>query len=247
MNLHLEMFILEENNELTESEQDLSVSIGFEQKFFWDAGHQMGLSLAAAKLGGLTYAPPLNYGFTNEKLNYLGSFSFMAPNRNNISAQSFLSENGHLLYGDLKGKSVYKKLDLSANYEFIDEEMDSRLNEDLKSLGFTSSYQHNEAFEFDLGGRYDFAVEEMASTSIGLGFSLGSWQYRVEQEYLKQEQEKTSISAIYDDNCTRLTFSFENRYQDLGSSEPVKSLTLRVQLKPFAKFVVSQGADQITF
>ena len=232
---------------LTESEQDLSVSIGFEQKVFWDSGHQMGLSIAAAKLGGLTYAPTLNYGFTNEKLNYLGSFSFMAPNRNNISAQSFLSENGHLLYGDLKGKSVYKKLDLSASYEFIDEEMDSRLSEDLKTLGFTSSYQHNEAFEFDLGGRYDFAVEEMASTSIGLGFSLGSWQYRVEQEYLKQEQEKTSISAIYDDNCTRLTFSFENRYQDLGSSEPVKSLTLRVQLKPFAKFVVSQGADQITF
>ena len=91
------------------------------------------------------------------------------------------------------------------------------------------------------------ASQEMANTSIGLGFSLGSWQYRVEQEYLKQEQEKTSISAIYDDNCTRLTFSFENRYQDLGSSEPVKSLTLRVQLKPFAKFVVSQGADQITF
>ena len=125
--------------------------------------------------------------------------------------------------------------------------MDSRLNEDLKTLGFTSAYQYNEALDFGFGGRYDFAVGEMASTSVGLGFSIGSWQHRVEKEYLKQEQEKTSISAIYDDNCTRLTFSFENRYQDLGSSEPVKSLTLRVQLKPFAKFVVSQGADQITF
>ena len=55
------------------------------------------------------------------------------------------------------------------------------------------------------------------------------------------------MSAIFEDECTRLTFSFENRYQDIGSSEPVKSLMFRVQLKPFANVVFSQGGDQITF
>ena len=55
------------------------------------------------------------------------------------------------------------------------------------------------------------------------------------------------MSAIFDDECTRLTFSFESRYQEFGSSEPVKSLMFRVQLKPFANVVFSQGSDQITF
>ena len=87
----------------------------------------------------------------------------------------------------------------------------------------------------------------MATTSFGLGFDLGSWKYNFTQEYLKQDPEKFSMSAIFEDECTRFTFSFENRHQDIGSSEPVKSLMFRVQLKPFANFVVSQGSDQITF
>ena len=87
----------------------------------------------------------------------------------------------------------------------------------------------------------------MATTSFGLSFDLGSWEYNFTQEYLKQEPEKFSMSAIFEDECTRLTFSFENRYQDIGSSEPVKSLMFRVQLKPFANVVFSQGGDQITF
>ena len=54
------------------------------------------------------------------------------------------------------------------------------------------------------------------------------------------------MSAIFEDECTRLTFSFENRYQTLAHLV-VKSLMFRVQLKPFANVVFSQGGDQITF
>ena len=97
------------------------------------------------------------------------------------------------------------------------------------------------------GGRYDFNNDKMASSSFGLGFSLGSWEYNVNQSYLKEEREKFSLSAVYNDECTHLTFSFENRSQDVGSSAPIKSLMFRVQLKPFAKVVFSQGGDQITF
>ena len=64
---------------------------------------------------------------------------------------------------------------------------------------------------------------------------------------MKNYPDKFSMSAIFDDECTRLTFSFENRYQDIGSSEAVQSLMFRVQLKPFANVVFSQGGDQITF
>ena len=85
------------------------------------------------------------------------------------------------------------------------------------------------------------------SSSFGLGFSLGSWEYNVNQSYLKEEREKFSLSAVYNDECTHLIISFENRYQDIGLSAPIKSLMFRVQLKPFAKVVFSQDGDQITF
>ena len=87
----------------------------------------------------------------------------------------------------------------------------------------------------------------MAQASFGVSFDLGFWEYKFSQEYLKKDPEKFSLSAIFEDECTRLTFSFENRYKDIGSSEPVKSLMFRVQLKPFANVVFSQGSDKLTF
>ena len=76
---------------------------------------------------------------------------------------------------------------------------------------------------------------------------MKTWKYDFTQEYLQQDPEKFSMSVIFEDECTRLTFSFENRYQDIGSSESVMALMFRVQLKPFANVVFSQGSDQITF
>ena len=76
---------------------------------------------------------------------------------------------------------------------------------------------------------------------------MGLWEYNLTQEYLKGERENFLLSAVYDDDCTRLIFSFENRYQDLGSSSAIKSLMFRIQLKPFANVVFAQGGDQITF
>ena len=114
-------------------------------------------------------------------------------------------------------------------------------------MSLTSEYGLLDDFQVNTSGRYDLNNSKMASTSFGLSFGLGLWEYNFTQEYLKQDPEKFSMSAIFEDECTRLTFSFENRYQDVGSSEPVKSLMFRVQLKPFANVVFSQGGDQVTF
>jgi len=149
--------------------------------------------------------------------------------------------------GDLKGNYSRKKLSIGMNYETIDPAIDDRLSEDLKTMNFTSVYSLSDTFKVNTDGRYDLNNSKMATTSFGLTFDLGSWEYNFTQEYLKQDPEKFSMSAIFEDECTRLTFSFENRYQDIGSSEPVKSLMFRVQLKPFANVVFSQGGDQITF
>jgi len=232
---------------LTESETGLSVSLGIERQVFWDDGRQLELSFAASKIDNLTYTPNPTLGLEAQDLNYLGKFSYQTKNANTLSSNVLLSSNGHLLQGDLRGSYSHKKFNLGLNYETIDQAIDTRLPEDLRTMNFTSEYSLFDDFQINAGGQYDLNNSKMAKTSFGLSFDLGSWEYNFTQEYLKQDPDKFSMSAIFEDECTRLTFSFENRYQDIGSSEPVKSLMFRVQLKPFANVVFSQGGNQITF
>ena len=232
---------------LTESETGLSVSLGIESQVFWDSGRHMELSFAVSKIDDLTYTPSPTLGLETRDLNYLGKFFYRTKNENTFSSNALLSSKGHLLLGDLRGNYSYKKLNLGLNYETIDQAIDARLSQDLRSMNLISEYSLSDDFQVNAGGRYDLNNSKMATTTFGLSFNLGSWEYNFTQEYLKQDPEKFSMSAIFEDECTRLTFSFENRYQDIGSSEPVKSLMFRVQLKPFANVVFSQGGDQITF
>ena len=232
---------------LTESETGLSISLGFEHQVFWETGSHMEISFSASKIDGLTYVPASNVGLTTQKFNYLGKFTYHTKQANNVSANALFSSKGQLLKGDLRGNYTYKNFDLGTNFEILDQVMDSRLSEDLKTVNLLSSYNFFNNFLVSASGRYDLTNYKMATTSFGFGFSLKSWEYNFNQEYLKEEREKFSLSAVYDDECTRLTFSLENRYQDVGSSAPIKSLMFRVQLKPFANVVFSQGGDQITF
>ena len=232
---------------LTESETGLSVSLGIERQVFWENGRKLEVSFAASKIDNLTYSPSPTPGLEAKDLNYLGKFFYQTKNADTFSSNVLLSPKGHLLHGDFRGNYSHKKLNLGLNYETIDQAMDTRLSEDLRTVNFISKYSLLDDFQVNAGGRYDLNNSKIAATSFGLAFDLGLWEYNFTQEYLKQEPEKFSMSAIFEDECTRLTFSFENRYQDIGSSEPVKSLMFRVQLKPFANVVFSQGGDQITF
>ena len=92
---------------------------------------------------------------------------------------------------------------------------DTRLSEDVRNMNLTSLYSLSENFQVKTAGRYDFSNSTMAKMSFGLSFDLGKWEYNFTQDYLKQDPEKLSVSAIFEDECTRLTFSFENRYQIL--------------------------------
>ena len=232
---------------MTESETGLAVSLGIESKVFWADGRHLDVSLAASKVDNLTYTPNLNLGLEARDINYLGKFYYKTKYANTFNASALFSSKGHLLQGDLRGNFSHKKLNFGLNYETIDQAIDNRLSEDLRTVNFTSFYSLSDNFHLNTGGLYDLNNSKMATTSFGLSFDMGSWEYNFTQEYLKHDPEKFSMSAIFEDECTRLTFSFENRYNDLGSSAPVKSLMLRVQLKPFANVVFSQGNEQITF
>ena len=54
------------------------------------------------------------------------------------------------------------------------------------------------------------------------------------------------MSAIFEDECTRLTVSLRTAIRILVRLNQLRHLCF-VQLKPFANVVFSQGGDQITF
>ena len=232
---------------ITESETGLSMSLGFTSQVFWNNGPRLEVSLAASKINGLTYSPASSFGLAGRKLNYLAKFFFEIEEDSFVSSDVLLSSEGRLLRGDIRGKYTHEQINFGARYEVLDQIMDDRLSDDLRIINISSSYNFFDSFLLNVGGRYDLNGDQMRSKYFGFGGSLGSWDYNLTQEYLQEEREKFSLSAIYDDECTRLKFSFENRFRELGSSKPIKSLMFRVQLKPFANVVFSQGRDQITF
>ena len=79
-----------------------------------------------------------------------------------------LSSKGHLLEGDLRGNYSNKKLSLDLNYETINQSIDTRLSEDLKTMKLTSEYSFSDDLQVNAGGRYDLSNNNMATTSLGL-------------------------------------------------------------------------------
>ena len=61
---------------------------------------------------------------------------------------------------------------------------------------------------------------------------------------MKQKDELLTLSAIYDDECTRLTISFENRSVDIGFTHQIQTFMFRVQFKPVAELGFSQGLGE---
>ena len=61
------------------------------------------------------------------------------------------------------------------------------------------------------------------------------------QTYHQEQPDTLVLSAIYNDECTRVNFSYEHENQILGASEPIKTISFTVQLKPLADFSFYRG------
>ena len=118
--------------DLTESETGCQYHWGWKASF-WENGRQLEVMFAASKIDDLTYTPSPTLGLEAEDFNYLGKFSYWTENANSFSSNVLFS-SGHLLHGDLRGNYSYKELNLGANYEIIDQAIDTRLSEDLRTM-----------------------------------------------------------------------------------------------------------------
>ena len=225
---------------LSENELDLSVSVGIENRVFWKNGQQIETAIALSKINALSYAPAANLGLTSGKINYLGRFSYKTRNHNILAANAIFSSDSVLLKDDIRGKYTNNNVSLKGQYEFINRDVNSLMSKEATAVNFLLGYTFDGLFQASYGGRFDLYEDKMAETSFQFGLASSHWNYNYNQKYSKEDLEKYSLSAIYDDRCTRLIFSFENRYSQLGPSEPIRILGFRVQLKPFTNLAITQ-------
>jgi len=229
---------------LSDSETGLGLTLGLDYEILWGSKNKLALSFGTLVLNSSTYQPNTNSGLKPGYFSYLSSFNYKLANDINYSGQALFSKDGKLVNGNVKGEHRIKNFGIQGNYEFYDDESDPRLNDDLKNFDLSSSFGFSEKLKMFIGGRFDITKNAYATSSYGITGLLGSWTYSLTQKYVKQKDELLALSAIYDDECTKLTISFENRSMDSGLSDPIQTFTFRVQFKPFADLGFSQGFDE---
>ena len=73
-------------------------------------------------------------GLEDRDWNYLGKFSYHTKNANSFGANALFSSKGRLIEGDFRGNYTHKNLNLGLNYKTIDQAIDNRLSEDLRTI-----------------------------------------------------------------------------------------------------------------
>jgi LPS-assembly protein len=234
------LFSTKKITSLSESELGATLSFGFDYYSEWQSGQKFQLSFGGLRVDRLTYAPPANNGFSVRNINYIAGFKYKNSDSTNFSGSAFFSHDRDLMNATLKSFFSWAQFDTKAVYEFISNNSDQRLTSDIENLNFLSEYKFNDNSSLNVNFRHDVKQNKTADFAYGLGTEFGLWTYNFEQKFYSGKDEKMILSAVYDDECTRFTVSFQNQYRDTAGADPIRTLALRFQFKPFAKVQLSR-------
>ena len=224
----------------SESELGFSFSTGFDYRINWNNGRAVDFRFGGLWLEDVTNTQNQNVQFQPKTLNYIGGFDYRHNRALVFNGDVLADKKGKILNGNLSGKIEQKDLNLSSRYEFIDAQTDDRINEDLRNINLSASYTGFENFSVGAIRRYDLSEDAIANStsSFAVNFTSGLWDYKLSQTFDRREPEKTTISAIYNDDCTRFTVSLQNNSRPGSVDDSIQSLLVMVHLKPFASFSV---------
>ena len=224
----------------SESELGFSISAGLDYHINWNGRHALDLWFGGVWLQDNTSIQNQNGQLQPKTINYVGGFKYQTNTAFQAAGDTRISNTGKIMNADISSAVQIEGLNLSGHYEFIEAQTDERINQDLENINLSSSYTVFEDFSVSMTRRYDLSQNAMASSKslFNLDFSSGVWDYQFSQTFNRRDTEKTNISAIYDDECTRIKISLQNASQTEGYSESIQTLSLLVQLKPFAGFSI---------
>ena len=63
-------------------------------------------------------------------------------------------------------------------------------------------------------------------------------EFCINSNFSEEQSKNTELSAIYNNDCTKVLISLQNTDPSSFSSESIQSLTISIQLKPFASFTL---------
>ena len=227
---------------LSESELGATLSFGVDYYSELKNGRTLELSFGALSIDRLTYNSASTKGLPGEDLNYISGFKYKASEFHNFLGNSFFSQNGKLMNANLKSTYSWGKFQTKTGYEFVNTNFDGRLNVDIDNLHFLSEYNFYRSSHININIRHDLTQSKTADLAYGVGTELGFWKYTFEQKFSAGKNDKMTLSAVYDDECTRFTMSFQNQYKDIAGFEPIRTLAFRVQFKPFANVKFSRDS-----
>ena len=219
----------------SESELGFSISAGLDYSINVNDGRALDLWLGGSWLQDTTYIQNQNGQVKPKTPNFLGGFKYQSRNDFLITGDTLFDNEAEILNAELFSKAQVNDLSLSSRYEVIKAHADERLEEDLETVNLSTSYTGFENFSVSASRRYDLSERAMASSTslLNMNFSSRYWDYQFSQTFYRREFEKTQISAIYDDDCTRISIIFQNVAQIEDASDSIQSLSLLFQLKPF--------------
>ena len=222
----------------SDSELGFSISSGFDYRINWNDGRAFDFWIAGVWLEDTT--SDQNIWLQPKTTNYIGGFNYRSLNALHVNGDTMLNTEGQILNANLSSKLEVKDLNLGSRYEFIDAQIDERINENLENINLSASYTGFENFSVSASRRFDLSEDAIANStsSFGMNFTSGFWNYKFSQIFDRREPEKTSISAIYNDDCTRFTVSLQNNSRPGSVEDSIQSLLIMVQLKPLASFSV---------
>ena len=224
----------------SESELGFSVSSGFDYRINWNDGRALDFWLAGMWLEDATNNQDQNIQLQPKTTYYISGFNYQSLDALRINGDTMLDNDGQILNANLSSKLKVKDLNLESRYEFIDAQTDERINENLEAINLSTSYTGFKNFNVSAIRRYDLSEDTIANStsSFGMNFTSGFWNYKFSQAFDRREAEKTTVSAIYNDDCTRVSISLENDFNRGNVEDSVQSLLVMIQLKPFASFSV---------
>lgn len=224
---------------LSESEKDFSLSAGVDYSIAWENHKKLDLSFAGVQIGNATYNPSEKNGLSANKLNFLSSFRHKNTNLGlSSSGQILFSDAAKILNSNFQTDFRKNNIGLYGRYEYVDLVTDNRLSDIIENIEFSSSYRLSENIGLNLLGRYDLSEKSMAKSSYGLDLSQGKWDYQFVHSLIKKKSDNLTLSATYDDQCTRVKISIESKSPLLSTDSKIQSLAVKIYLKPFTSFSV---------
>ena len=171
---------------ISESEKDLSLSLGLNYGVKWSDRHSLEVKWAGVRTNGLDYEVESKSGFDADRFNYLASFNYKNLNHFNFSGNTLLSSDRKILLGDLRGGFSQGDVDVSGQYEYISSEIENRFEDNLRNLIVLSSYSPIDNLKFGLETRYDLSQKSFADETYKIQLALGTWQYDFYQKFKKK-------------------------------------------------------------